>query len=120
MNTIANIIELSSHADKNLPELAELIWGIKQNDPDAFAKLPEQTGLGRRRAAALAAIGRVFGGGRLDPEVMIEIGWSKLDAVAPYVTAKTTALLVHQARHLKLTDLRRFLCAVNRPFPTPG
>lgn len=109
MSTIEEIEGLSDAAGKNLPKLADLIWSLKQSDPETFAKLPECTRLKRRRTAALAAIGRVFGKGKLAPEVMIAVGWTKLDAIAPYVTEKTKAMLVHQAQRLSVTNLRRFL-----------
>lgn len=109
MSIIEEIGKLSEAAGTNLPKLADLIWNLKQSAPEAFAKLPKWTKLGRRRAAALAAIGRVFGEGKLAPEVMIAIGWTKLDAIAPYVTEKTKAMLLHQAQHLSVTNLRRFL-----------
>ena len=85
MHNIEEIEHLASHMDTNLPKLTEIVWSIKQSNPKLFAQLPEWTSLGQRRTAALVAIGRVFGGGKIEPELMIAIGWTKLDAIAPYV-----------------------------------
>lgn len=109
MTNIENIIILSSRFGETFIDIAEIVWEIKQADPEQFKLLWRTTPLGRRRTYALARIGRLLQDYDLDRTRVARLGWSKVEMIAAKLTPKSMNALLVLAEGHNARDLRRVL-----------
>lgn len=109
MNNVIKIAELSFSLSETFIDLAEIIWDLKQADPEQFKTIWTTTPLGQRRAYALARIGRLLQDYDLDRKRLAGIGWAKVEMVAAKLTPKTMNALLVLAESHNVRDLRRVL-----------
>ena len=60
---------------------------MRKETPNDFKKLCSIPQLGRRKAYYLVSIDRAFADKKEDPKRLKDIGWTKLAALAPHITA---------------------------------
>lgn len=108
-NVLKEINTLSMSIDRKFLEIARILRKMKEEDPVSFRAVPDTTPIGRRKSFALVRIDKVFGGRGLPEERLVNIGWAKLNAIAPFVTPMTCEPLLQLAESHKFLDLERIL-----------
>jgi hypothetical protein len=78
---------LLANLDDNFLELGTVLHKLSKEYPADFKKLCSLPQLGRRKAYYLISIDKAFADKNEDPKRLKDIGWTKLAALAPHVTA---------------------------------
>jgi len=81
---------------------AQLLRGIQDKTPEAFATAAKFAGIGLRKAYALAQIDRCFSVLNVERKLLCNIGWSKLQILCQHITLDN---------HQKLLSLAQNVCA---------
>src|SRR4051812_13745197 len=78
-------------------------------DPASFLALAERLGVRSRKAYYLAQIGRQFEGLPIPEEALDEIGWTKLQLIAPHIDKTNFEDLIAKAKAHPVHVLRDVL-----------
>lgn len=109
MSDIKNISELSVRLSETFIDIAAIVWGIKQDDPEQFKRIWVESPLGKRHTFALAAIGRMMQEFDLDRGRLAKVGWTKAEMIASRLKPETMESLLSSAERLNARELRRLL-----------
>lgn len=109
MDIISMIETMASSSNESFLDIAELMWELKQTDPDAFRTAWMALPMSERKTYALAKIGEIFDEYEHSRERLTRIGWTKLEMIAEHVTPKTIPMFLSLAERFTTRDLRRIL-----------
>ena len=102
-----------SKSGRNVPAdflpLARHLRKWQDTDPEYMPVVAALDGIGRRTAYALARIDRVFGHLPVSREQLLQIGWSKLAILAPYVDDANYQELLDLAEEVTSWELETLL-----------
>ncbi len=90
---------------------ARLLRDLQRDQPADFVRLAEIAGVNRRRAFAMARIGRLFDQRGVPDSRLDQLGWAKLDIIAPHLSDSGDNLedLLRQAETLRQHELKAYL-----------
>ena len=95
--------------EDNFLELGKTLRQLQDRDRRLFAKSVNVSGLGLRKAYYLITIARQFDGLAVPKARLRKIGWTKLQALGPYVTAQNLEELLAMAESLSTMALKTAL-----------
>lgn len=78
-------------------ELAMLLYGLQQRQPEEFRRFYEEEHVSRRKAFYLAEVGRCLAPLRLPLQRLEAIGWSKVQIISKRLNARNADVLLKQA-----------------------
>mgnify|MGYP001765962553 CR=1 FL=1 len=115
---LQTITELQAGGDGAFLELARKLRDAVDAEPRAVRRIAEETILKPRRIYCLVRIARTFDPLIDDDDRLIDIGWTKLDLIAPHVTTQTIESLLQLAENSSPAVLARALTGTPLPATT--
>ena len=106
---------LAVSPDDNFWELGKVLAKLRDQDQGRLQQLWNDKRIGRRRAYYLIEIVERFSGLPVKSPRLKAIGWTKLQLIAPYVTAANADEMVGHAEKLTAQQLKRLLAAEKPP-----
>lgn len=99
------IESLNGQFDDNFLELARALRDLNEIDPNAFVDIVKKYKIGRRKAYYLVEIDKAFRGLKVNTTRLRNVGWTKLQLIAPHVTQSNVLEMLKLAETNKVKDL---------------
>ena len=103
---MAPALDLSGNLEDNFPELAKSLRQLMDRDADLYKKVIDKSGIGSRKAYYLVNISRAFDNLPIPRGRLRAIGWTKLQIIAPAVTAHNWEELIEAAEANSAAQLK--------------
>jgi hypothetical protein len=100
---------LAKKSDDGFLQLGRALRSLQEIDSQAFADAAVAAKIGRRRAYYLASISRAFDGLAIPDARLNDLGWTKLQIIAPSVSAANVSDLVALAEQCTAHELESYV-----------
>lgn len=109
IDVIQSAMELIADLENSFLSLGRMLGKARDENNQLFQSLLALPSLDRRTAYYLIAISTTFDALEVDDKELIQVGWTKLATLRPFVTAENVAVLLELAKQHSNYALRQIL-----------